>query len=118
MDDTSFELRSARLLLLALTATIVPGCSASAALWIGWRQHAVLPSPNSGWSEAATAGAIRRRLIGPIWRDDRIVTEIWLGAPADPVAETAADFGRAAALLLACGLLAAGLAVVALALFG
>ena len=27
--------------------------------------------PNSGWSEAATAGALQRRIVGPIWLQGR-----------------------------------------------
>src|SRR5204863_1573014 len=46
-------------LLLAATAAFVPDCSSATAFRIGLRQHAILPSPNSGWSEAAAAGAIR-----------------------------------------------------------
>src|SRR5215510_2707761 len=54
-------------LLLAGVALVLPGCSAAKAIAIGWRQHALLHGPNSGWSEAAAAGAIQRRLVGPIW---------------------------------------------------
>jgi adenosylcobinamide-phosphate synthase len=101
-------------LLLAASAMFVPGCSPSGALRFGWRQHALLPSPNSGWSEAATAGAIRRRLIGPIWRGGALVTDVWLGDPAMPPAEDAGDYRRAALLMLVAGLLSASLAVVVL----
>ncbi len=101
-------------LLLAATAVVVPGCSPLGALRVGWRQHGLLPSPNSGWSEAATAGAIRRRLVGPIWMKGTLVTDLWLGDPADPPAEDAPDYRRSAALVVACGLLAAAVAVAAL----
>ena len=53
---------------------------------VGWRQHAIVPGPNSGWSEAATAGALERRLIGPIWAGGQLVTDIWLGDADDPPA--------------------------------
>ena len=63
-------------LLLAIAALVVPGCSAAAdALVVGARQHAILPGPNSGWSEAAAAGALRRRLVGPIWLRGTLVTD-------------------------------------------
>jgi adenosylcobinamide-phosphate synthase len=101
-------------LLLAATAVVVPGASPRGALLVGWRQHGVLPSPNSGWPEAATAGALRRRLVGPIWRNGTLVTDIWLGDPADPPAGDPADFRRGAVLVVVCGLLAAALAVAAL----
>lgn len=103
-------------LLLVLTALVVPGCSARAALRVGWAQHGVLPSPNSGWAEAATAGAIERRLVGPIWSGGTLVTEIWLGDPACPPTESAADYARARRLIIACGIATAALAVGILAI--
>jgi adenosylcobinamide-phosphate synthase len=98
-------------LLLGFTAVFVPGCSARAALRIGWSQHGVLPSPNSGWAEAATAGAIQRRLVGPIWSGGALVTEVWLGDPACPPTDSAADYRRARTLIVACGVVTAALAV-------
>jgi adenosylcobinamide-phosphate synthase len=103
-------------LLLALTAVVIPGCSAAAALRIGFRQHGLLPSPNSGWPEAATAGAIRRRLIGPIWMHGHLVTDAWLGDPADPPVASHSDWRRAAGLVTGTGALATLFAVAALAL--
>jgi len=100
-------------LLLAAAAVVIPGCSARAAMAVGWRQHGVLPSPNSGWPEAATAGAIQRRLVGPVWSGGRLVTELWLGDPSCPPAESAADYRRARSLVVACGVLAAALGIVA-----
>ena len=102
-------------LLVALTALFVPRCSARKALALGWRQHGVLPSPNSGWSEAATAGALGRRLVGPIRMGGLLVTELWLGDPADPPAgEDESDLRRAAVLCTATGLLTAVLCIGAL----
>jgi adenosylcobinamide-phosphate synthase len=105
-------------LLIVATAAVLPGYSASKALRCGLRDHDVLPSPNSGWSEAAAAGAVQRRLIGPIWNRGELVTDIWIGAPADPPLSTAADYDRAAVLVAASGVLAAAITlavVVALA---
>ena len=102
-------------LLLALTALVIPGASALDALRVGWRQHGVLPGPNSGWSEAAIAGAIQRRLIGPIWADDRLVTEVWLGDDSDPPAGERSDLSRAAVLTAATGIVAAACTVLWLA---
>ena len=99
-------------LLIAATAAILPGYSASKALTRGASDHAALPSPNSGWSEAAAAGGLERRLIGPIWRDGSLVTDIWIGAPHDPPLSTAGDYDRAALLVAASGVLAAGVAVI------
>ena len=100
--------------LLAVVAMLTPGCSARKALRVGWQQHAIVPGPNSGWSEAGTAGAIQRRLIGPIWANGTLVTEAWLGDPADPPAGAAGDFPRAARLNLLTGILASLIAIAAL----
>jgi adenosylcobinamide-phosphate synthase len=99
-------------LLLALTAAFLPGGSSLGALRIGLRQHGVLPSPNSGWSEAAAAGAIRRRIVGPIWKDGVLVTELWLGDPSDPPASAHDDVRRAAVLVVGCGLLTTAIAII------
>jgi len=96
-------------LLVAVVAAVVPGGSAAGALHIGWQQHGVLPSPNSGWPEAAMAGAIRRRLVGPIWRQGQLVTDLWIGDRDDPPAGTADDFRRAAWITVGAGILAAAL---------
>lgn len=104
-------------LLLALTALFVPGCSATKALGIGWAQHGVLPSPNSGWAEAATAGAIQRRLVGPIWMHGELVTDVWLGDPACPPTAIEADYRRARALVVGCGVIAAAVTITLLAIW-
>ena len=101
-------------LLLATTAVFVPGCSAKKALAIGWRQHAILPGPNAGWGEAATAGAIQRKLIGPIWRNGVLVTDVWLGASDDQPAGQNSDMRRASLLIGAAGVVAAIVVVLAL----
>jgi adenosylcobinamide-phosphate synthase len=100
--------------LIALAAVPIRRCSAGKAFNIGWQQHALVPSPNSGWSEAATAGAIQRRLVGPIWKGGVLVTDLWLGDSRDPAAgDDKADVGRTIALSAATGLFAAGLCLVA-----
>ncbi len=99
-------------LLMALAAGALPGCSGRGALVTGWRQHAVVPGPNPGWSEAAMAGAITRRLAGPIWLHDRLVNEIWLGDPADPAAGTTVDYRRARAIVHLTAALALAVAAV------
>lgn len=84
---------------IAMAAVIVPRCSPAQGLLVGWRQHAVVPGPNSGWSEAAMAGAIQRRLVGPIWMHGALVTETWLGRDSDPPAGSADDYGKAARIV-------------------
>jgi adenosylcobinamide-phosphate synthase len=104
------------LLLIVLVAAVLPNCSARKAFAIGISQSALFPSPNSGWSEAATAGAIHRRLVGPVWRKGTLVTDLWIGDPRDPEAATHDDVRRAIVLIVAAGLLAAVLASVGLLL--
>ncbi len=84
---------------MGAAAVFVPRCSPAKAFIVGWRRHAVVPGPNAGWSEAAMAGAIRRRLVGPIWINGKLVTEVWLGRDADPPAGRSDDYGRAAGIV-------------------
>lgn len=116
MDDL-LNLLPARLtwLLISVVAIFFPRCSPLGALRIGWEQHAILPGPNSGWSEAAIAGALRLRLIGPIWAQGRLVTEVWVGDPSDPPAGAPSDVSRAAIFTALTGLLAAALAIASIA---
>jgi adenosylcobinamide-phosphate synthase len=93
--------------LLAVVAAVVPWCSGRKALVVGLSQHAFLPGPNSGWSEAATAGAVQRRLVGPIWMNGQQVTTVWLGDAGDPPLATADDYRRASAFIAFSGATAA-----------
>ena len=101
-------------LLMTTSAAVMPGCSAVKAFWIGVKQHDILPGPNSGWSEAAAAGGIQRRLVGPIWTNGRLVTDMWIGAASDPPAGSHADLTRALALVTATGLAAVAVAAAVL----
>ena len=114
--DDLLNLIPARLswLLVAVAAAVVPGASGGEALRWGWRQHAVVPGPNAGWSEAALAGAIRRRLAGPIWSGGQLVTDVWIGDPEAPAGGTADDCRRARRTVLLAAGLAACLALGAL----
>lgn len=94
-------------LLVALVSAVLPGCSARKALTVGWQQHAVLLGPNSGWSEAAVAGGIERRIVGPIYLRGALVTDVWIGDPADPPLATRADLVRGVRLVTVTGLVAA-----------
>ena len=97
---------------ISVVAIFVPRCSAAKALRVGWKQHGILPGPNSGWSEAATAGGIQRKLIGPIWMGGALVTDVWVGDAGDRAAgEDSTDVWRASVLVCATGLVAAAIAV-------
>jgi adenosylcobinamide-phosphate synthase len=101
-------------LILAVSAVPLASLSSRKAWLIGWEQHAVLPGPNPGWSEATMAGALQRRLIGPIWKDGMLLTDIWLGSANDPEAGTDNfDVRRAVRLIViaSCFALICGLAV-------
>ncbi len=115
--DDLMNLLPARLtwLLIACAAALTPGTSSRGALRIGWRQHAIVPGPNAGWSEAALAGAIRRRLAGPIWLDGRQVTDVWIGDPAAAPAGTSADCRQAWQTVLVTAALVVGVAIALLA---
>ena len=94
-------------LLLAAVAAAIPRCSGRKALRIGFAQHGVLPGPNSGWSEAAAAGALQRRLVGPIWMNDTLVTDEWIGDPTDPPLATSEDSSAAMRIVAIAGVVAA-----------
>lgn len=90
-------------LLIVVVALVLPLYSGRKAWSVGLSQHGLLLGPNSGWSEAATAGALERKIVGPIWRDGTLVTELWIGDPADPPLETGRDVARAMALVTVVG---------------
>jgi len=73
-----------------------------------WRDHARLPSPNSGWSEAACAGALRVRLVGPTRYGGALRDYAYLGDPAWPIDLDAGHLRRALGLILLCSVLALG----------
>ncbi len=73
--------------------------------------HAMLPSPNSGWSEAACAGALRVRLVGPIRYGGTLVTEAYMGDPDWPADLDARHLDSALRLILIAALLALLLAL-------
>ncbi len=86
--------------LISGLGAIVPGCSARKAWRAAFAGHALVPGPNSGWPEAATAGAIQRRLIGPIYKNGVLVADVWLGDPGDPAGADAGDLRRTYVLVV------------------
>jgi adenosylcobinamide-phosphate synthase len=65
--------------MIALSAALTPGCSFWNSLKTVWRHHGKTSSPNSGWSEAAVAGAIGRKLGGPAWYEGVPGKTDWIG---------------------------------------
>ena len=110
--DDAMNYLPARLTWLVITAlaAVLPGYSARKAWKVGLRQHQLLLGPNSGWSEAATAGALERKIVGPIWLKGVLVTDLWIGDVSDPPLETARDVTRAVILAVLSGLVVATLA--------
>ena len=111
LDDVmNFVPARATWLIVSAVAAVSPAYSGRKALRVGLEQHALLPGPNAGWSEAAVAGALGRRLVGPIWLNGQLVTDRWLGDPADPPLESSRDYESASRLVAASGLCAAVIA--------
>ena len=100
-------------LVIAALAAVFPGFSGRKAWTVGLRQHALLLGPNSGWSEAATAGALERRIVGPIWLNgvpgDRSLDRRPFRSPL----ESADDMGRAVLLAVSSGLVVAAVGAAA-----
>ncbi len=70
------------------------------------RWHKLSESPNSGWGEAACAGALRVRLIGPITYRGQLVQQAFIGEAEWPCALDAGHLVKALHLILVSGLLA------------
>ncbi|TVQ86998.1 MAG: cobalamin biosynthesis protein CobD [Chromatiaceae bacterium] len=96
--------------LIALAAALTGGHPRDA-LVTAWREHGRLPSPNSGWSEAACAGALRVRLLGPIRRRGQLVNSDYLGAPDWPADLEASDLRQALRLIAVAAAIALMLAL-------
>jgi adenosylcobinamide-phosphate synthase len=104
-------------LLLGLSAVPFRSLSPMKGWRVGLQQHAVVPGPNAGWSEATMAGLLQRRLIGPIWKNGALVTDAWLGDPADFPAGTDADVFHALYVTILGSVAATLLAVLVLSAF-
>ena len=78
--DDAVNWPAARLavLWLALGAAMT-GLSPRGALMIAWRDGALHESPNAGRPEAAMAGALGVRLMGPRSYDGELVDQAWMG---------------------------------------
>ena len=104
--DDAVNLIPARLtaLLLAAAAALLPAGRPRAALWAPLRDAGKHRSPNAGWPEATTAGALGLRLNGPKRYGDTFVDDAWMGrgradaGPAD--IRNALQLSRMACVLL------------------
>jgi len=101
-------------LVIAAVAALLPAYSGRKAWSVALRQHGLLLGPNAGWSEAATAGALERQMVGPVWLEGVQVTDLWIGDPSDPPLETAGDLRRGLVLAVVTGLVAAAVGSAAL----
>ena len=97
-------------LVIAAIAAVLPAFSGRKAWRVGLGQHGLLLGPNAGWSEAATAGALERQIVGPIWLNGVLVTDLWIGDASDPPLTTGGDVMRALALCVLSGLAVATVA--------
>jgi adenosylcobinamide-phosphate synthase len=95
---------------LALGACFVEGASPRRALVVAFRDAGKHDSPNAGWPEAAMAGALGLRLMGPRTYDGEMVQKGWMGDGR--FALKAADIRTALKLYrAACGVQLAVMAV-------
>lgn len=96
---------------LIMAAAWLLGEHPRAAWHAAWRHHAMLPSPNSGWSEAACAGALQVRLVGPIHYQGQLISQQYMGESEWPAALDASHLRRALRLIGTSALLAFGAGV-------
>ncbi len=107
--DDLLNLIPARLsgLIIALAALFVPRASPGQALTIMLRDARHHRSPNSGWPEAAMAGALDLALVGPRQYPGLIVNDRWIGDGRARAEAT--DIGRALTVFAVACLINAGL---------
>lgn len=93
--DDLLNLIPARLagVFLAFAACFVPGGKPMTALSTMWRDAPHHRSPNAGWPEAATAGALGLALAGPRRYGQQVVHDGWMGQGSAQA--THADIRRA-----------------------
>ena len=102
-------------LILTLAAFIAPNARPWAALRTMWTDASKHKSPNAGWPEAATAGALDLALAGPRRYPEMVVNDPWVGDGR--ARATTADIGAALRLyvigcLIDAALVAATMATV------
>jgi adenosylcobinamide-phosphate synthase len=85
IDDLANFIPARLSLLLIPLAAIFMDASPSGALRICWRDHRKHASPNSGFPEAAFAGALGVQLGGPLFRKGIPSATPFLGEPLQPL---------------------------------
>lgn len=95
-------------LLISGAALILPNLSAKKAFHLGLSQNTLLPSPNAGWPQAAAAGALQLKLVGPLWRNGKLAHDHWVGAPQDREGATPEDIAQMIKLAIGSTILFAG----------
>ena len=105
-------------LLIAGVSSLLKGYSGKTALTVGWNKHAVIPGPNSGWSETAAAGALNLKLVGPIWQNGEKVVDLWVGPETGKTDASPQDIERMIRLSVHCTVLFSAGSSIALALAG
>ena len=90
---------------MCLGAFLIPKLSPIQCWKMAFKDHALLPSPNSGWSEAAMSGALQKRLCGPIYKEGKLACTVWVGNPDAPIGCSESDVRRAIALIFVSTLL-------------
>jgi adenosylcobinamide-phosphate synthase len=97
-------------LMIVLAACFAPGASPIRAWRTMWRDHSNHASPNSGWPEAAMAGALGLALAGPRPYHGELKAAPWIGdgmARAMPADIRRALYLYGVACLISLGLVAA-----------
>ena len=107
LDDAMNFVPARLTALLLCAAAALTGLDAKGAVRIVRRDHANHASPNSGWPEAAAAGALGIRLGGTHTYFGKKVEKPTIGNDCRPAVPE--DIGRAVRLLYAAAFLAAGL---------
>jgi len=116
LDDV-LNLIPARLsgLIISLAAIVSPSGKPARAFGVMWRDAAKHKSPNSGWPEAAMAGALGLALAGPRRYARHTQDDAWINAGGSAKA-TASDMERALYLFVAACLIN-GLIVAVIAMY-
>ncbi len=97
--------------LIALAALFTPKGKPAQSLWVMLRDHGHHRSPNSGWPEAAMAGALDLSLAGPRRYPGYVAQENWIGSGRAQA--TPADIDRALFVMAVACLINGGLVVAA-----